>query len=184
MVKNFYDNKMISIYDHLARVSFDEERLVEYPPLTCMNDKVIANRIISEGAIPCIFAINASQKLNSDIALDFRKILEQKQIEFLIPFELAKEEILSKNKDYNNAADADDQIFYERPFLETQALINECIELTYEKKEQTGLIVVREPSTGHKDRYTSCSYSSWFASLLQTDLYSNSDEYEYLTLIN
>lgn len=176
-------NAGISVYDKLAKVMYDEERRKEYSPLTCMNDENLASRIRSEGAIPCIFAINASQKLNSDIALDFRQVLEQQKIDLLVPFDIAKEEILAGIKEYINSPDADEQIFYESPFLETQAMIGECIDLIYEKKEQTGLIVIREQA-GTKDRYTSASYGSYFASLLEKDLYSGVEDYEYQTLIN
>lgn len=170
-------NAGISIYDNLARVMYDEERNVEYSPLSCMNDDSIAERIKSEGAIPCIYAINATQKLNSDIALDFRRVLEQRLIEFLIPYDIAKEEILSQNKDYLGAPDGETQIFYEKPFLCTQVLINECVELTYEKKD-TGVIVLRENSNAHKDYYSACSYSSWLSTLLEKDLFSDLQEYE------
>lgn len=177
-------NAGISIYDNLARVMYDEERNVEYSPLSCMNDDTIAKRIKSEGAMPCIYAISASQKLNSDIALDFRRILEQRMIDFLVPYEIAMEEILTLNKDYLNAIEANTQLFYERPFLETQALINECAELTYEKKELTGAIVVKEPSTGHKDRFSACSYTSYMATLLERDLFNVAEDYEFSVFIN
>jgi len=162
---------------------YDEERNVEYPPLSCMNDENIANRIKAEGAIPCIYAINATQKLNSDIAMDFRRVLEQRFIEFLIPYEIAKEEILSQNKDYLSAPDGVTQVFYERPFLETQVLINECAELTYEKKD-TGVIILRENSNAHKDHFSSCSYSSFMATLLEKDLFSDLQEYEVRVFVD
>ena len=174
---------MISIYDNLARVMYDEERNVEYSPLSCMNNDEIAGRIKSEGSIPCIYAINATQKLNSDIALDFRRVLDQRLIEFLIPYDIAKEEILLQNKDYLAAPDGETQIFYERPFLETQVLINECTELTYEKKE-TGVIVLRENANAHKDHFSACSYSSWLSTLLEKDLFSTIEEYEFATFAN
>ena len=177
-------NAGVAIYDLLAKVMYDEERKKEYSPLTCMNDDSLASRIKSEGAIPCIFAINASQKLNSDIAIDFRRILEQKLIDFLVPFETAKEDILSSNKDYLAAPTGEGQFFYEAPFLETQAMISECVELTYEKKEQTGVIVISEQSGNTKDRYTSCSYASYFATLLEQDLFSNTEEYGYESFID
>ena len=175
---------MIAVYDILARPLYDEERRIEYSPLSCMNDDNIANRIRVEGAEPRIFAINASQKLNSDIAIDFRRVLSEQMIEFFIPFDLAVDEVLSQNSDYTNAMEVDDQIFYERPFLFFYAFINECIGLTYEKKEQTGAIILRESATSHKDRYSSCSYGSWFGTLLEKDLFSGNEEYEYSVFIN
>lgn len=172
------------MYDILAKVMYDEDRGIEYPPLSCMNDDSIASRIKIEGAKPCIFVINATQKLNSDIALDFRRVLESKKIDLMISFEQAMEELLPGMKEYTNSEDGLMQAFYESPFLETQALISETTDLVYEKKEQTGAIVIREQGNNRKDRYTSCSYGSWFGSMLEKDLLSRNDDYEFVTFIN
>ena len=177
-------NAGISIYDMLARIMYDDERDIEYAPLSCMNDDAIANRIKIEGANPCIFVINATQTLNSNIAMDFRRVLTDKQIDLLVSFEIASEEVLPNIKDYTNSIDLNGQIFYEAPFLETQAFISETTALVYEKKEQTGAIVIKEQGTNRKDRYTSISYGSWFASALEKDLISANDDYEYTVLIN
>lgn len=183
-IKSQCDNKMISIYDLLARIMYDDERNIEYPPLSCMNDESIANRIKIEGAKPCIFVISATQKLNSDIAFDFRRVLENKQIDFLISFEKASEEVLPNIKDYVNSPNADTQFFYEAPFFETQEFISETTDLVYEKKPQTGAIVISEQGNNRKDRYSSVSYGSWFASALEKDLMSESDDYEFSVFIN
>lgn len=177
-------NAGIAVYDMLAKIMYDEERDCEYSPLLCMNDESIASRIKIEGAAPCIFAVNASQKLNSDIAQDFRHVLDERQIDLLISFEQASEEILPNMKDYISSPDPEIQSFFEAPFLETQALIGETTSLLYEKKEQTGIIIIKEAGANRKDRYTSCSYGSYFASLLEKDLISKNDEYEYEIFIN
>lgn len=177
-------NAGIAIYDLLARVMYDEERDCEYSPLSCMNDENIANRVKADGANPCIFAINASQKLNSDIAQDFRRVLDEERIDLLVSFEQASEEILPNFAEYMNTPDADTQAMYEAPFLETQALISETIALVYERNKQNGVITVKESGMNRKDRYTSASYGSYFASLLEQDLLSNKDEYEYGVFIN
>lgn len=175
---------MIAIYDMLAKVMYDEERDCEYSPLSCMNNEDYANRIKTEDANPCIFAINASSKLNSDIALDFRRVLNESRIDFLIGFEQAYEEILPNISEYVGAVDGASANFYESPFLETQKLIGESTELLYEKHPQTGAITIREQGSNRKDAYTSCSYGSYFAGLLEQDLLSNVDEYEFQILIN
>ena len=149
-----------------------------------MNDDNIAARNRSEGANPCIYAINASQKLNSDIALNFRRMLSENMIDILIPMQKAQDEILNKNKDYLSAPDADTQIFFERPFLETQAMISECCALTYEKKESTGNIVVKELGNNRKDHYSSASYLCYFANELSRDMLNSSEEYEFCVFIN
>lgn len=177
-------NAGISIYDMLARVMYDDERDCEYSPLSCMNDEKVANRVLAEGAEPCIFVINATPKLNSDIAQDFRRTLDEERIDLLVSFEKASEEILPNITDYVNAPDADTQLFYESPFLETQALISETTGLIYEKNVQTGVITIKERGSNRKDRYTSVSYGSYFAGLLEQDLISDKDEYEYAVFVN
>lgn len=177
-------NAGIAIYNKLAKVMYDDVRGVEYPPLVCMNNDKIAEQIKSEGAEPCIFVISATEKLNSDIALDFRRVLESEKIDLLVSFEDASEEILPDIPEYTTSADADVQLFYEGPFLETQSLISEATSLTYERREQTGAIVVHEAASKHKDRYTSCSYGSYFATQLEKDLISHVDEYEVGVFIN
>ena len=175
---------MISIYDLLAREIYDDERDIYYSPLSCMNDDGIANRIKVEGANSCIFAVTASQKLNSDIAIDFRRVLNEKRIEFLINFEMAKEETLPKIKEYCNSPDADVQIFYESPFLETQAMISETVGLVYEKKQDSGVIVIHEQGDNRKDRYTSVSYGSYFISTLERENVGSGGDYDFETFIN
>lgn len=163
---------------------YDEERGVEYSPLRCMNNEEIANRIYVDGANECLYAVVASQKLNSDIAVDFRRMLTEQRIDLLVNFEKASEEILPTIKEYDSAPDADTQLFYERPFLETQEFISETTGLIYEKKAQTGAIVISEAGNNRKDRYTSVSYGSYFISQLELDLLSNGDEYDFVTFIN
>ena len=177
-------NGGLACYDLLAKVMYDESRDKEYQPWVCMNDDSIANRIKTIGALPVLFAINASQKLNSEIANEMRIALTNNMIDFLIPFNEAVESTLTKIPEYMSAIDVDTQLFYEQPYLETQELINECVELTYERKEQTGLIVISEQGANRKDRYTSVSYGVHFASLLEQDLLSDNSDYETWVFIN
>ena len=177
-------NGGLACYDLLAKVMYDESRDKEYQPWVCMNDDSIANRIKTIGALPVLFAINASQKLNSEIANEMRIALTNNMIDFLIPFNEAVESTLTKIPEYMSAIDVDTQLFYEQPYLETQELINECVELTYERKEQTGLIVISEQGANRKDRYTSVSYGVHFASLLEQELLSDNSDYDYIPLFN
>lgn len=174
----------LAIYEHLAKTLYDDDRNMEYCALTCMNNDAISNHVKVEGAEPRIFAINASQKLNSDIALNFRRRLSENKIDFLVTFETAKEEILPNIKEYVGAEDADAAFMYERPFLETQALFAETADLVYEKKPDTGVIVIREQGNNRKDRYTSCSYGAYMCSLLERDLVSQNDDYQVSVFIN
>lgn len=168
----------------LEKVLYDEERGVEYSPLCCMNNEDYAKVCIDPGAKKCIYAINATQILNSDIAIAFRKNLVENKIDFLVNFNTAKEEILQNNKEYIEEIDVEKQVEFERPFLETQAMISECAELQYEKMPQTGVIKIQEKGKNRKDRYTSCSYGSHFIDQLELDMLASSSDYEYSVLIN
>lgn len=177
-------NAGISIFDKLAKVMYDDERNVEYSPLTCMNDDEVANRIQVPNAAPCIFVINATQKLNSKIAVNFKTTLQENKIDLLISYNKALEEHLSKIPEYINAVDIDDQLFFEKTYLETQELINETNNLLAERKDQTGLIVISERGNNRKDRYTSCSYGDYFASLLEQDMLVSKTEYSVGVYVN
>lgn len=177
-------NGGLQILYTLQKVLYDEERGVEYSPLKCMNNEDYAKVCPDPNARLCIYAINATQNLNSDIAIAFRKNLSEGKIDFLVNYNTAKEAILSNFKEYTNSIDIDRQIDFERPFLETQAMISECAELQYEKMPQTGLIKIQEKGKNRKDRYTSCSYGSYFIDKLELDELSSSSDYEYSTLIN
>ena len=173
---------MIGVYDRLAKVMYDDDRQIEYSPLKCMNDENIANRVKIPNANSCIFAVVASQKLNSEIATTLKTTLQDNKLDLLIPYNKALEEQLPKIDEYRTATELSDQLFYERPYLETQEFIAETNGLLCERKEQTGIIVVSERGSNCKDRYTSVSYGNYFISLLEQDLASSNDNYDYVAL--
>lgn len=168
----------------LGKTLYDEERGIEYPPLKCMNNDTYANAVKNPNAPEVIFAVNASSQLNSDIAYSFRRSLMEHRMELLPNFNTAREELLNDNNDYLNEIDIDLQFEFERPFLETQAMISECAELLYEKNPSTGAIKIYEHGNNRKDRYTSCSYGSYFFDQLELDLYGSDANYEYTCLVN
>lgn len=169
---------------NLGKVMFDADRQREYAPLKTMNNEKYSSVVIDPSAKECIYTITAGQQLNSDMAYNFRRNLAEGRINFLVTPTVAKDEILSNNKDYINELDIDRQFSYERPFYETQALISETAELLYEKNPQTGTIRVYEKSSNTKDRYVAAAMGSYFIDQLEMDLVGNSNDYEYTTLIN
>ena len=175
-------NAGISVYDTLAKVLYDEERNMEYKPWRCMNDEKVANRIQIAGAEEVVYIIKAQLETNSNIAETMRNSLNAGMIDLLISNTEAVDEIPNIFPEYA-AADVDTQLFFERPYLETVDLINEKINLEYERGEQTGLIKIVN-TTDRKDRYTSVSYGNYFAQMLEHDLLSDSSEYEYVPLYN
>ena len=177
-------NGGIQVLYQLQKPIYDEERGIEYPPLMCMNNDDYAKVCTDVNAPQCIYAINASSALNSEIARSFRSRLTEGRIDFLVNFNTAKEEILSNNKDYTDMIDLDEQIEFERPFLETQAMVTECAELQYEKMPNTDAIKIYERGKNRKDRYTSVSYGSYFFDLLERDNMMEASDYEFMPLVD
>jgi len=166
-------NGGLQILYTLGKTIYDEARGVEYYPLKAMNNSTYANAIKNTNAKEVIYAINATQQLNSDIAYSFRKGLIEKHIDLLISYNEAKEELLKQNKEYldiMHGKEDGDIVDFEMPFIETQLLINECAELVYEKAQQTGVIKISEKGSNRKDRYSSCSYGNYFIDQLELDL--------------
>ena len=166
-------NGGLQIAYSLQKVLYDEERGTEYCPLKVMNNDEYAKVCQDKSAKACIFVINATQNLNSDIAIAFRKNLVEGKIDFLVNYNTAREEILNSNKEYLDSLTngSDNQARFELPFLETQLMISECAELQYEKMPQTGVIKIQEKGSNRKDRYTSYSYGSYFIDKLELDLF-------------
>ena len=173
-----------AVYDMLARPTYDEGAGAEFPAWRCMNDDNLANRVRVDGAEENLFAINATQKLNSDIAQITRRELAENRVSLLAQYDVALDEVLPKIKGYTDAIDVDTSMFYEAPYLETQAFINECVSLRYDRLPDTGIIRIAEVGNNTKDRYTSVSYGIYFASLLERDMLSVSGQYEYRFLAN
>lgn len=176
-------NMGVSIYDSLAKVLYDEQRSREYPPWTCMNDKEWAKRLVIAGQVPVVFVIKATVELNSKIAVAMRTALDSGMFELMVNHTEGVEELQQRIPEYGSL-DIEDQIFYERPYMETSALINEMINLEYTVMNQTGIIRIEERPGARKDRYTSVSYGNYFSELLEKDLLSDSSEYQYRTFFN
>lgn len=175
-------NGGLQIVYSLEKALYDSERGVEYSPLCVMNNDEYAKACQDSNAKKCIYVINATQQLNSDIAIGFRKNLMEKKIEFLVNYNTAKEEVLCEIPEYMEAVkkgDSETVVSFEMPFLETQLMISECAELQYEKMPQTGIIKIHEQGTKRKDRYSSTSYGSRFFDLMELEMLGKDVEPDY-----
>ncbi len=176
-------NAGVSVFDALAKVLYDVDRNVEYVPWTCINDDDLKSRIVIAGQQEVVYSIKATLDINSKIAVCMKNTLRNRMIDLMVSNQEGVEELQRIVPDYATA-DVETQIYYERPFLETVALINEMIALDYTTQPQTGLIKIEEKSGARKDRYTSVSYGNYFIELLEKDLFSDSSGYEYVPLFN
>jgi len=158
----------IGVYDPLTQVTPDEERGIEYPPFTIVEDfeldisQTIKEDLIKRtlGADPkhVIFPINASLDLNSDIAIAFRGSLQKKMWDFLIG-DAEAEEFLLKNHKELLSDDSELKAFLLNPYVQVNLLIGECLNLNLEHRG--GKIRLTETPGSHKDRFSSVSYLNY-----------------------
>lgn len=165
----------LAVCDELMKVLYDQSRGVEYPPFTCMNDAAVAMRCTNRNAEPRIYCVTASAKSNDQMVVNLKQMMVEGRLDLLVPKDEASE-YLEKIAPGYRVGEPDIQLFYEKPYLETMLLRKELIELTYVKAENTGLIRVKEPSGGTKDRFSALEYGSWFASQMALDFVNTQNE--------
>jgi hypothetical protein len=161
-------NMGIFLYDALTQLTPDEERGIEYEPLTIVEDfdldipedaiQDLTKRTFGSNAKPVIFPITASQELNSEIAIAFRDTLKRKLWDFLIG-DAEAEEFLLKNHKELLTDDSELKVFLLQVYVQTNLLVGECLNLNMERVN--GRIKLTETPGSHKDRYTSVSYLNY-----------------------
>lgn len=119
-------------------------------------------------AKPVIYPIMASAKLNSEIAVDFRDKMQRGLISFLIDDNEAETYLTKTYKEFANVNNIDIRAWMLMPYIETGLLVNETINLEY--TVVSGNIKLETTGSARKDRYTSCSYGNFVASILEKDL--------------
>lgn len=174
-------NAGISVYDFLAKVLYDDERGIEYSPLKCMNDDVIANRIKNPSAPPVIYCVSASSRINSDMALNMLNLFTTEAIDLLVNREDGMEEVVKYIPDYMKTEEPMVKLFYESPYIETMLFLYECVNLEYERMESTGLIRVKERGGQTKDRYVSVAMGCYFVAELARDMFQYDEKEDFFT---
>jgi len=167
-------NAGISVFDELGKVIYDDKRDVEYPAWTCFNDEDVASRIKNPNALPVVFSIKASERLNHEIHMAVKDCFERGKIKLLVSATESKDYLETK-KEYTNASIKEKAIL-ERCYIQTDLMINEMINLSYEIRESTKLIKLIEPRNSTKDRYISLAYGNYFIKLLERDLVGEEDD--------
>ncbi len=165
------------IYDNLTSISTDTERDIDYPPMKVMIHRSISDtrykdfndRAISPDAFECVYPIQGSASLNSDIASSFRKRLKSGLLHFLVDKDEQEETYLKKkNKDMVSMDDVSLKAYILNPNIQTSLLVNESISLEMSMSGEN--IKLEEKSGARKDRYSSVSYGSYVVGLLEQEL--------------
>lgn len=162
-------NAGISVFDELGKVLYDEDRDVEYEAWTCFNDDKTASRIKNSKAIPIVYSVKASATFNHEMHMLMKDVLEMGKIKFLINSSECEDNI-ENTKALQNLSPEDKGLFL-LPYLQTEFLINEMVNLTYEYNENSKTIKLLEPRNGRKDRYIALAYGNYFIQMLERDLY-------------
>jgi len=178
-------NVGITIFERLAEVTRDEERGIEYDAFTVFEHKSLSKKLIEElkektlslNAKPVIYPVVADAKFNSDVAVDFRDKLQRSMCSFLVDGSEGEVYLNKHNKEYANSNDIELTTWFNMPYLETELLVNETINLEYHILN--GNIKLETVGDARKDRYTSCSYGNFFASLLEIDLLKQNQDSDY-----
>ena len=174
----------LGVYDALARELYDTDTGEIYPPLSCCNDNIMAERCVSRNAEKVIWSIKGNAALNSACAVLLREGFKTGKIRLLATDDEAEIKHLSEIKGFSSLSTQDKSKIL-APYIHTNLLIDELIKLQYE--EAGGKIRIYEKSGMRKDRYSSLSYNYYVATQLESKLnrkqsntnYSVSDVFMY-----
>jgi hypothetical protein len=168
-------------YDIFSNVTEDIERGIRYDAWKTMDHPTISNledlksRAYSLNAVPLIYPITGSLEKNDLIAKDFNDKIKSGMFKFLVDESKADDyflkTIVKKNKktQEDSISDPNVKINFLKPYIQTTALINETVSL--EQTLMSGKIkLVEADRMSRKDRYSSCSYLNYFASLKDAEI--------------
>ena len=145
----------VGVYDALCRDIYDPMEGVTYPPLSCCNDPMYADRCTDPTAPKVIWAIQATAQFNNDMYLSLRDAFKQHKINLLIGCADFREH-MSSNKAFTSL-DENDRLTIMMPYIDTDLLDTEIINLECEAKGT--VLKVTERAGMRKDRVSSVGYN-------------------------
>lgn len=151
-------NAGLALLDLLSNYTYDNERDIKYPPFKCINNKDYAERCSYREAREIVYAINATDSLNAEIAFTFKASLENHTTQFLIN-EIEAEDYLIEHQNFLLKND-EEKARLLLPYLQATLMQQEILEL---EADVTGkYLKLKEKGTNRKDRYSSASYGIYF----------------------
>lgn len=156
----------IAVFDSCTKILYDQDRDIEYPAWTVINDEMMDERKVDKNAIPVIYSIKATAEINHKVATGLRSAFEKRKIRLLINDIEAKEDLIEKHGYLKKPTE--EQVNLLKPYVQATALTNELVNLVY--RVQSGYIKIEEVGTTTKDRYSSVGYGNYVATLLENDI--------------
>lgn len=156
----------LGVYDCLVREISDSDTGEMYPPLSCCNDKTMAERCSDPRAEKVIWSVKANAQMNSDCAVLLREGFRSGKIRLLVS-EYDAEDILGSIKGYSSMTEAE-KMKYQLPYIHTTLLIDELVKLRHD--ESGGKVKIYEKAGMRKDRYSSLAYNYYVATQLEAQM--------------
>lgn len=162
----------VGVYDALCRDISDPLLGVVYPPLSCCNDPVYADRCVDANAPKVIWCLQGTLQFNSDMYLSLRGAFQSGYINLLVNEFEAEENFRMSVKGYNKLS-ASEKAKMLMPYINTTLLVNELIDLDHEVKGSN--VRVFEKKGKRKDRVSSLGYNFYVQSQLALKIKKKKD---------
>lgn len=135
----------------------------EYHVVSEGKQNELKGRTVDKNAIPCVIPITATQEFNSVAWQSLKKQLSANNIKFLITTQQAQELFEDTGEYFQLTAEE----FAEKmlPYMQTEELIQECVNLSAEYKN--GLVRLTEPRNSFKDRAVVLAYGNIIADKIE-----------------
>lgn len=171
------------IVQMLGDPTIDEETGIDYAPFMCCNKEEYAIMCNYPNAKKVLYCINAGEQSNHDMNQSLQTAIGQGTLKLLINENTAKDNLRTL-KDFDDMP-SETRTKLLNPFIETKFLISEMVALQ-KKVTDRGLLKLKEPASGRKDRYSMLLYLSGVADILESQLkitentYDDDDDIVYL----
>lgn len=170
----------IGVYDALCRDIYDPSTGITYPPLSCCNDPLFAERCTDLSAPKVIWAVQASAQFNNDMYLALREGFKQHRINLLIDSIDFKEQ-MGDNKAYTSM-ETNDQMTIKMPYIDTDLLVNEIINLRCEVRG-TVMKVTERPGM-RKDRVSSVGYNYYVMQQIERKFRTAAESFDWNNFVS
>lgn len=163
-----------AVLEAVCSILSDEERDVEYPAWSTINNEEENERLKTKG-IPVVIAYKADAKFNNSIATGLKTALEDRRIRFPITDIEQREYLVDRGGFLKKSVEEQQRELH--TFQQSSALSNELVALEYIVR--SGNIVIQEVGTATKDRYSSLAYGNYYASELEKKLRDTEESDDY-----
>lgn len=167
----------MSVYAHICSSLYDDERNTTYIPFYSMNEKddpKFASYHTEDEYEEKIYTISATEEFNSNMAIDLKEKIINKNINFLLSRNDVREHF--NEEAWYNKLRAETQAELMTPYMQTQILESEMVLL--ERVPSERFVKLKEQSGKRKDRYTSLAYGNYFITLQEREANSKRNKWD------